>query len=66
MTLFEHTQQRIRLTRDGRTFLSEARAFLRHASRLESLVRRLGKGDEGGYVSAIWKPRCTQAYCLVH
>ncbi|MBR7939083.1 LysR family transcriptional regulator [Burkholderia cenocepacia] len=48
LTLFERSQQRIRLTRDGRTFLSEAHAFLRHANRLESLARRLGRGDEGG------------------
>ncbi|HDR8923240.1 TPA: LysR family transcriptional regulator [Burkholderia contaminans] len=48
LTLFERSQQRIRLTRDGHTFLSEARAFIRHANRLESLGRRLGRGDEGG------------------
>ena len=48
LTLFERSQQRIRLTRDGRTFLGEARALLTHAGRLESLARRLGKGDEGG------------------
>jgi DNA-binding transcriptional LysR family regulator len=48
LTLFERSQQRIRLTSDGRTLLAEARALLTHASRLESLARRLGKGDEGG------------------
>ncbi len=48
LTLFERSQQRIRLTRDGRTFLAEARALLTHANRLESLARRLGRGDEGG------------------
>ena len=48
LTLFERSQQRIRLTGDGRTFLSEARSLLTHANRLESLARRLGKGDEGG------------------
>lgn len=48
LTLFERSQQRIRLTRDGRTFLAETRAFLTHANRLESLARRLGRGDEGG------------------
>jgi DNA-binding transcriptional LysR family regulator len=48
LTLFERSQQRIRLTTDGRTFLAETRAFLTHASRLESLARRLGKGEEGG------------------
>ena len=48
LTLFERSQQRIRLTADGRTVLAEARALLTHANRLESLARRLGKGDEGG------------------
>ncbi|EON18683.1 LysR family transcriptional regulator [Cupriavidus sp. GA3-3] len=48
LVLFERSQQRIRLTRDGRTFLAETRAFLTHANRLESLARRLGRGDEGG------------------
>lgn len=35
LTLFERSQQRIRLTTDGRTFLSETQAFLTHAKRLE-------------------------------
>jgi DNA-binding transcriptional LysR family regulator len=48
LVLFERSQQRIRLTRDGRTFLSETRALLTHANRLESLGRRLGRGEEGG------------------
>jgi len=48
LTLFERSQQRIRLTRDGRTFLAETQAFLTHAARLEGLARRLGRGDEGG------------------
>ncbi|TCK34572.1 DNA-binding transcriptional LysR family regulator [Paraburkholderia sp. BL8N3] len=48
LTLFERSQQRIRLTADGRTFLAETRALLTHANRLESLARRLGRGDEGG------------------
>ncbi|MGW8745079.1 LysR substrate-binding domain-containing protein [Streptomyces sp. NPDC055794] len=48
LTLFERSQQRIRLTRDGATFLSEAQALLRHADRLENLGRRLGRGEEGG------------------
>ncbi|MBO8044304.1 LysR family transcriptional regulator, partial [Pseudomonas aeruginosa] len=48
LQLFERSQQRIRLTADGRTFLAEARALLTHANRLESLARRLGRGDEGG------------------
>ena len=48
LTLFERSQQRIRLTRDGRTFLAETQAFLAHAKRLEGLGQRLGCGDEGG------------------
>ncbi|WP_020655900.1 LysR substrate-binding domain-containing protein [Massilia niastensis] len=48
LALFERSQQRIRLTADGRTFLAETRAFLTHANRLESLARRMGRGDEGG------------------
>ncbi len=48
LVLFERSQQRIRLTADGRTFLAETKAFLTHANRLESLARRLGRGDEGG------------------
>jgi DNA-binding transcriptional LysR family regulator len=48
LALFERSQQRIRLTRDGRTFLAEARAFLTHGNRLESLAKRLGRGEEGG------------------
>jgi DNA-binding transcriptional LysR family regulator len=48
LTLFERSQQRIRLTADGQTFLAETRAFLTHANRLESLARRLGRGEEGG------------------
>ena len=42
LTLFERSAQRIRLTRDGHTFLAEARAFLTHGNRLEALARRLG------------------------
>ncbi|MFI1443638.1 LysR substrate-binding domain-containing protein [Streptomyces fructofermentans] len=48
LTLFERSQQRIRLTADGRVFLTETRALLRHADRLENLGRRLGRGEEGG------------------
>ena len=48
LLLFERSQQRIRLTRDGRLFLDEARSLLTHAKRLESLAQRLGRGDEGG------------------
>jgi len=48
LALFERSQQRIRLTRDGQTFLAETRALLTHANRLESLGKRLGRGEEGG------------------
>jgi DNA-binding transcriptional LysR family regulator len=48
LQLFERSQQRLRLTRDGRTFLHETKALLKHAERLESLGRRLGRGEEGG------------------
>jgi DNA-binding transcriptional LysR family regulator len=48
LTLFERSQQRIKLTPDGRIFLAEAQAFLTHARRLESMARRLGSGEEGG------------------
>ncbi|MGW5245793.1 LysR substrate-binding domain-containing protein [Streptomyces sp. NPDC004129] len=48
LTLFERSQQRLRLTVDGRVFLAEAKALLRHADRLENLGRRLGRGEEGG------------------
>lgn len=48
LTLFERNAQRIRLTRDGHTFLAETRAFLTHGNRLEALAKRLGRGDEGG------------------
>ncbi|MER7082390.1 transcriptional regulator, LysR family [Saccharopolyspora kobensis] len=48
LTLFERSQQRIRLTRDGQVFLAESRALLQHADRLENLGRRLGRGEEGG------------------
>jgi DNA-binding transcriptional LysR family regulator len=48
LTLFERSQQRIRLTRDGRTFLAETQAFLLHARRLEAMAKRLGRGDDGG------------------
>ena len=48
LVLFERDRKRLRLTADGRTFLSETRALLRHADRLEGLGRRLGRGEEGG------------------
>ncbi len=48
LQLFERSQQRLRLTSDGRTFLHEAKALLKHAERLESLGRRLGRGESGG------------------
>ncbi|MFJ4965421.1 Hca operon transcriptional activator [Streptomyces sp. ADI96-02] len=48
LVLFERDRRRIRLTSDGRVFLAETRALLTHASRLENLGRRLGRGEEGG------------------
>lgn len=48
LMLFERSQQRIRLTSDGQTFLTEARSLLTHANHLESLGRRLGRGEDGG------------------
>lgn len=48
LTLFERNQQRIRLTADGQTFLAETRSLLTHANRLESLGKRLGRGEDGG------------------
>ncbi|MDR0210915.1 MAG: LysR family transcriptional regulator [Pseudomonas putida] len=48
LALFERRNQRLYLTADGRTFLSEARGLLKHAERLESLGKRLGRGEEGG------------------
>ncbi|SDJ92873.1 DNA-binding transcriptional regulator, LysR family [Actinopolyspora mzabensis] len=48
LVLFERSKQRVRLTPDGEVFLTEARALLRHAERVESLGRRLGRGETGG------------------
>ncbi|ENG6144541.1 TPA: LysR family transcriptional regulator, partial [Klebsiella pneumoniae] len=48
LMLFERNQQRIRLTADGQTFLAETRSLLTHANRLESLGKRLGRGEDGG------------------
>lgn len=48
LRLFDRAQKRISLTSDGRVFLAEAKAVLRHADRLENLGRRLGRGEEGG------------------
>lgn len=48
LMLFERNQQRIRLTADGQTFLAETRLLLTHANRLESLGKRLGRGEDGG------------------
>lgn len=48
LALFERRNQRLFLTADGRTFLGEARGLLKHAERLESLGKRLGRGEEGG------------------
>lgn len=62
LMLFERNQQRIRLTADGQTFLAEARALLTHANRLESLGKRLGRGEEGGlcigYIENAMHSRC--------
>ncbi|UVL91784.1 LysR family transcriptional regulator [Pseudomonas sichuanensis] len=48
LALFERRNQRLFLTTDGRAFLAEARGLLKHAERLESLGKRLGRGEEGG------------------
>ncbi|HBS7670885.1 TPA: LysR family transcriptional regulator [Klebsiella pneumoniae] len=48
LMLFERNQQRIRLTADGQTFMAETRSLLTHANRLESLGKRLGRGEDGG------------------
>jgi len=48
LILFERKAKRIILTTDGHTFLKEAKALLTHTTRLESLGKRLGKGEEGG------------------
>ncbi|MFF7110069.1 LysR family transcriptional regulator [Pseudomonas sichuanensis] len=48
LALFERRNQRLFLTTDGRTFLAETRGLLKHAERLESLGKRLGRGEEGG------------------
>lgn len=52
--LFVRTKKRLHLTQDGRDFLSEARALMAHAMRVEAFGRRLGTGTAGrlaiGYV----------------
>jgi hypothetical protein len=48
LTLFERSQQRIRLTRRRPHLPGRGARLLTHANRLESLARRLGRGDEGG------------------
>ncbi|SFE66085.1 DNA-binding transcriptional regulator, LysR family [Actinopolyspora alba] len=48
LVLFERSRQRVRLTPDGEVFLTEVRALLRHAERVESLGQRLGRGETGG------------------
>lgn len=48
LMLFERNQKRIRLTEDGKTFLAETRSLLTHVNRLESLGKRLGRGEDGG------------------
>ena len=54
LPLFERVRKRVRLTREGRGFLDEARALLAQAERLEAQARRIGRGDAGtltlGYV----------------
>lgn len=48
LKLFDRKAKRISLTGDGKVFLKEAKALITHAMRLESLGKRLGKGEEGG------------------
>jgi DNA-binding transcriptional LysR family regulator len=52
--LFERNKQRLHLTQEGRDLLSEARALMANASRVEAFGRRLGTGKAGrlaiGYV----------------
>ena len=54
LTLFERAKQRVRLTDEGREFLSHARELVAQAERLEMHGRRLGQGTAGalsiGYV----------------
>ncbi|RVD33469.1 LysR family transcriptional regulator, partial [Mesorhizobium sp. M8A.F.Ca.ET.023.02.2.1] len=54
VALFERAKQRVHLNAEGRAFLTEARALLSNASRLEELGRNLASGSTGrlaiGYV----------------
>ncbi|PBB93352.1 LysR family transcriptional regulator [Mesorhizobium sp. WSM3864] len=54
VTLFERSKQRVHLNAEGRAFLTEARALLVNAARLEELGRKLASGATGslaiGYV----------------
>lgn len=54
--LFYREKKRLRLTSEGRDFLSEVRSFLKHHDRLKDRGRNLGKGLAGrldiGYVEA--------------
>jgi len=48
--LFERSRQRIHLSPEGRLFLTEARALLAQAGRIEAEARSLGRGG-GGFVT---------------
>ncbi|RUW50716.1 LysR family transcriptional regulator [Mesorhizobium sp. M1A.F.Ca.ET.072.01.1.1] len=54
VTLFERSKQRVHLNAEGKAFLTEARALLVNAARLEELGRKLASGATGslaiGYV----------------
>ncbi|CDX19098.1 Transcriptional regulator, LysR family [Mesorhizobium sp. ORS 3324] len=54
VTLFERSKQRVHLNAEGRAFLTEARAVLANAARLEEFGRNLASGAAGslaiGYV----------------
>ncbi len=45
LTLFERSRQRIHLTQEGCQFLTEARALLAQAERVEAEARGLGRGE---------------------
>jgi DNA-binding transcriptional LysR family regulator len=45
LTLFERSRQRVHLTAEGRLFLTEARAVLAQAERVEGEARGLGRGE---------------------
>lgn len=54
LALFERSRKRLRLTREGRDFLAQARALIASAEELEAFARRMGRGEAGkldiGYV----------------